>query len=137
VILLDTHVLLWFFQGDLRLAADKRALIEDSSGEDGVYVSAITPWEIAMLEAKGRYNVGQDIRAWMAGVFAAPGIRLAPLEPAIAIDSNNLPGEMHGDPADRIIIASARFLGCPLLTADRAILAYAEQGHLTAIDASR
>lgn len=137
MILLDTHVVLWFFQGDTRLGRDKRTLIEDESARDGVGVSAITPWEIAMLVAKARYSLGQDIHSWMQAVLTSPGLFLAPLEPAIATGSNQLPGELHSDPADRIIVATARYWKCPLLTADRAILSYGDQGHVAVLDAAR
>ena len=78
-----------------------------------------------------------ELGAWIRAVFQTPGIDLMPIEPAIAIDSVRLPGNFHADPADRLIIATARRWGAPLLTADNAILAYGAEGHVQAIDAAR
>jgi PIN domain nuclease of toxin-antitoxin system len=136
VIVLDTHVLIWALGDDGRLGLQARAAIE-AAGEGGVVVSAITPWEIAMLVQKGRLALADDVGAWLETVLALPALRLAALEPAIAVDSVRLPGTLHADPADRLIIATARHLGFPLLTADRAILDYGNAGHVHVIDASR
>jgi PIN domain nuclease of toxin-antitoxin system len=134
---LDTHVLVWALADDARLGRKARAAIEQSAAEAGVLVSAITPWEIAMLAQNGRLVLGRETAAWIDAALAVPGIRLAPLEPAVAIDSVRLPGEIHADPADRIIIATARFQGVALLTADRAILDYGAAGHVTVLDAGQ
>jgi PIN domain nuclease of toxin-antitoxin system len=135
--MLDTHVLVWALADDARLGRKARAAIEESVAKAGVLVSAITPWEIAMLAQKGRLVLGRETAAWIDAALAVPGIRLAALEPAIAIDSVRLPGEIHADPADRIIIATARFQGVALLTADRAILDYGAAGHVTVLDAGQ
>lgn len=89
-----------------------------------------------MLVDKGRLELGRPLRDWMDNTLGLPGIRLAALEPVIAMDAGSLPGDIHGDPSDRIIIATARWLGCPLLTADRRILRYAEQGHVRVVNAA-
>ena len=136
VIVLDTHVLIWALGDDGRLGLQARAAIE-AAGEGSVVVSAITPWVIAMLVQKGRLALADDVGAWLETVLALPALRLAALEPAIAVDSVRLPGTLHADPADRLIIATARHLGFPLLTADRAILDYGNAGHVHVIDASR
>jgi len=81
-----------------------------------------------MLESKGRIIFDQDCMDWVRAALSAPGIRLAPLEPAIAVASTRLPGSFHGDPADRIIVATARAYACPLVTADQAIAGYAQSG---------
>lgn len=137
MILLDTHVLIWALDDDARLGGQARAAIDEAGEAGGVFISAITPWEIAMLVQKGRLALTDDVGTWLAGVLALPALRLAPLEPAIAVDSVRLPGTLHADPADRLIIATARHLGFPLLTADRAILDYGNDGHVRVIDASR
>lgn len=98
-------------------------------------ISAITPWEIALLAQKGRLPLGRAIGEWLE--LAIEGMLLAPLTPPIAVDANTLPGELHWDPADRIIVATARALKASLLTADSALLAYGRQGHVSVIDASR
>jgi PIN domain nuclease of toxin-antitoxin system len=130
LIVIDTHVLIWAVQDDARLGSGARATIETAAGTSGVHVSAITPWEIAMLAQKGRLSLGRELHAWMTAAFSLPGLRLAPITPSIAIDSVALPGSFHADPADRLIIATARDAGFPLLTSDRAILQYGAAGHV-------
>ncbi len=135
MIVLDTHVLIWALHGDTQLGAGAREIIDREGGLGEALVSAITPWEIAMLVEKGRLALGRDAASWFEAALSLPGLVLAPLLPAIAVDSVRLPGAFHADPADRLIIATARHTGAVLLTADRAILDYAAAGHVTAIDA--
>ena len=137
MILLDTHVLVWSVDGHPRLGVAAGARIEETRRTDRVGVSAMTPWEIALLVEKGRLRLAMEVAAWMETVLGAQGIDLLPIEPAIALDSVRLPGGFHADPVDRLIVATARHWGVPLLTADRTILAYAADGHVQAIDASR
>ncbi|MCY4602173.1 MAG: type II toxin-antitoxin system VapC family toxin [Acidobacteria bacterium] len=137
MIILDTHVLIWTVDDDPRLGNAGRAAVAKSMDADGVGISAITPWEIALLAEKGRLHLGRDVGSWIDSVVSLPGIRLMPILPTIAIDSVRLPGVFHADPADRMIIATARYHGAPLLTADRSILEYAADGHVSVIDASR
>ena len=136
MIVLDTHALLWAVNGDARLGRNTRGLISETSRTGRVAISAITPWEIALLVEKGRLGLANETHTWIEAALALPGIYLAPIEPAIAIDSVRLPGEFHADPADRLIIATARHHNAPLVTADRAILAYAASGPVEALDAT-
>lgn len=136
MILLDTHALIWAVQNRRDLGLNSRALIEQAQRAKAAYVASITPWEMSMLVDKGRLELGRPLRDWMDNTLGLPGIRLAALEPVIAMDAGSLPGDIHGDPSDRIIIATARWLGCPLLTADRRILRYAEQGHVRVVNAA-
>lgn len=135
MIVLDTHVLVWAVEDDARLGKAARHLIDEEAAKDGVLVPAISLWEIAMLVAKDRLALGQDIRTWTERVLALDGIAIAPLAPSISLDSASLPGNFHADPADRMIVATARHHGATLITADRPILAYAAAGHLIAQDA--
>lgn len=98
-------------------------------------MSVISFWEIAMLVDKNRLALHDGLTIWATEVLERPGVRLAQIDPATALDAGSLPGDIHGDPADRIIVATARALGCPLLTSDERILAYAEAGHVSAVDA--
>jgi PIN domain nuclease of toxin-antitoxin system len=98
-------------------------------------ISPITFWEVSMLVDKGKLTLGRSLTEWMEAVLDQPGFRIEPVEPRVAVDAGSLPGEIHGDPADRIIIATARHLECPVLTTDRKIIEYAAAGHLQAIDA--
>jgi PIN domain nuclease of toxin-antitoxin system len=137
LILLDTHVLVWFADGSERLGAQARHLVEAELAAGAAQVSAITFWEVGMLTAKGKLELRLPAEKWSRSLLKMRGFNFMSLEPSIAVASSVLPGDIHGDPADRIIIATARALNCPLLTADRAILDYAAQGHVRAIDASR
>lgn len=137
MIVLDTHTLIWALEDDERLGPTTRQLIGGAAASSGVLVSAITPWEVALLVEKGRLALGRDAGAWIAAALAVPGVRLAPITPEIAVDSVRLPGNFHADPADRLIIATARHADATLLTADRAILDYAASGYVKASDAAR
>jgi PIN domain nuclease of toxin-antitoxin system len=137
VVLIDTHVLIWAVQDDGRLGRRAREAIDAAAAVDALHVSAITPWEIALLAHKGRVTLGKEAGAWLDEALALPGVRLTPLLPSIAVDSVRLPGDVHADPADRIIIASARHVGVPLLTADKDILRYGAAGYVAVKDASK
>jgi PIN domain nuclease of toxin-antitoxin system len=136
LILLDTHALVWMIDDDRRLGVHARRAIDDAVSELGLLVSPISGWEVALLVKRGRLAIGRDAAVWMDMALRAPGVRPAVLDMQIAVGSVDLPGEFHADPADRILIATARRLDIPLLTADRAILAYAAAGHLKVVDAN-
>jgi len=134
-VLLDTHALVWLVVGDGQLRLAVRQRIETAAQAQQLWVSAITPWEIGMLVAKGRLVLDRDVMDWLQAALSLPGIRVAPLEPALAVASTRLPGELHGDPADRLIVATARHLGATLVTADAALLAYGQLGHVGVLSA--
>lgn len=135
-IVLDTHLWVWAVEGRRdRFASDAAGEIERASRSGAILVSAISVWEVAMLEARGRLALTRPLDEWIQAALRAPGVRLLPLEPAIALDSTRLPGTPHGDPADRILMASARVTGGRLATCDGGILRYAADGHLRALDA--
>jgi PIN domain nuclease of toxin-antitoxin system len=113
------------------------ATIEHAARESTVFVSAITPWEIAMLVAKGRLALTLDVQEWIDTALHQPGVALAPLDPTIAVASTRLPGTLHGDPAARLIVATARHLGALLITADERLLTYGAAGHVAVLDATR
>jgi PIN domain nuclease of toxin-antitoxin system len=136
VILIDTHPLIWFSQGDRKLGSKTCRLIEESFAAGACVVSPMSFWEAAMLTDKRRVALGRAVIEWMNEVVRQ-GVRLAPLTPEIAIDAGQLPGDIHGDPSDRIIVATARALSCSLITADHQILAYGAAGHVATIDAKR
>lgn len=137
MIVLDTHALIWIVNDDPKLGSAARAKINDAVRTDVALVSAITTWEIALLVEKGRLHLGHEVGSWIKTALALPGIRLAPVEPEIAVDSVRLPGSFHADPADRLIVATARHWNAPLLTADDAILAYSDQGHVRTVDVGK
>ena len=134
-VLLDTHVLVWLLNNSDRISAGVHGQIEEAADQDLLFVSAITPWEIAMLVTKGRLRLNRDVADWIDAALGLPGIHLEPLSPAIAVASTRLPptrqsGQVHPDPADRILIATARNIDATLVTADERMLDYAKAGHL-------
>lgn len=86
-----------------------------------------------MLESKGRLGLPGGCDAWIRQALAAPGVSLASLTPQIAIASSRLPGTFHGDPADRILVATARAMNAQIATRDRRILEYAAAGHVAVL----
>lgn len=137
MILLDTHVLIWSLQDAAALGPEARILLDEQILAEGLMISAITVWEIALLAKKSRIVLGMDVMKWIEDALALPGLVLGALDPPIAVGSVMLPGDFHNDPADRIIIATARHHSLKLLTADQAILDYGAAGHVNVIDAKR
>jgi PIN domain nuclease of toxin-antitoxin system len=129
-VLLDTHLLVWLLEDSKRISTRIYSKIEQAADKDQLFVSAITPWEIAMLVAKERLRLNRDVGDWIAAALGLPGIHIEPLSPAIAVASTRLPWEVHPDPADRILLATARHLQATFITADRQMLAYGAQGFL-------
>jgi PIN domain nuclease of toxin-antitoxin system len=130
-ILIDTHFWLWLvFAQTERAGADALHLMNQAASAGKLLISVISIWEVAMLVSKNRLDLGELCESWIADAIKMPGLTIVGLTPEIAVECHNLPGNFHSDPADRIIIATARRLGARLLTADRAILEYAAQGHL-------
>ena len=135
-VLLDTCAVIWLANGD-RMARDALDEIVDAGNGDGIFISPVSAWEIGML-ASGRklrtpLKFMPDAKTWFARVLAQPGIKAAPFTPAIAIDAASLPGELHGDPGDRLIASTARNGGWKLVTRDSRLLAYGEAGHVRVI----
>ncbi|QPC85692.1 PIN domain-containing protein [Mesorhizobium sp. NBSH29] len=124
MIVLDTHVLIWWVGDRDRIPSKTAALMDRELKNQGVAVSSISAWEIGMLVAKGRLKLAQEVHKWIGSVATIPGLRFIPVDNRVAINSVNLPGEVHGDPADRIIVALARDLGCSLVTADEKLHRY-------------
>lgn len=133
-LVLDTHVWIWLEAGDSRIKGSAvLETIERARAKGGVIVSAISVWEVALLDAKGRIQLNQECNLWVRTALSAPGVILHPLNPEIAIESTRLPGEFHADPSDRILVATARYLNAPLITADGRILDYGARKHVRTI----
>ena len=125
MIVIDTHVLVWWASGSKLLSATAAKLIRDTLDNDGkVIVSCISVWEISMLIEKGRLALTMDVAHWLHEITQIDGIHFMPVDNEIAIQSTTLPGKLHKDPADRMIVATARKLAMPLVTADEKIRAY-------------
>ncbi len=131
-LLLDTHIWIWLTEGDKRLSRANAAHIE-KAGDGTLMISAISVWEIAMLAHRGRLLMDRSPRAWAEASFSYLGIHVIPLAADTALESYALPGNFHSDPADRLIVATARQKGLTLVTQDKAILAYAKKGHVTVL----
>lgn len=130
-LVLDTHVWIWVMEGARsELSTATISLIEDTAGRSELAISVISVWEVAMLEAKGRITLSRSIDEWVNAALTAPGTRLVELTPEIALESTRLPADLHGDPADRIIVATTRALGGMLITCDDRILDYSRHGHV-------
>lgn len=129
-IVLDTHVLLWWQAGSKRLSATARAAIERATS---VGVSAISAFEIALLVDKGRVILDRPVDRWMTDLFATDGIEELALAARVATAAGPL-NDFHGDPADRMIYATARGGGRPLVTKDARITSYARRtGEVTVV----
>ncbi|WP_027781085.1 MULTISPECIES: type II toxin-antitoxin system VapC family toxin [Burkholderia] len=125
MIVLDTHALVWWVAGDPALSRKARSAIDRARSEGALAASAISAWEIAMLVRNDRLALTMDVDAWLATVAQIDGMRFVPVDADIAAKSTDLPGAFHKDPADRMIVATARRLGAPLVTRDEKIRAYA------------
>lgn len=132
-LLLDTCAVIWTAL-DGGMSADAEEAMNASVNADiDVMVSPITAWEFGLLQARNRLPSAQQANRLFDEFIARPGIALEVLTPSILIDSSSLPGDFHNDPADRIIVATARALDMIVVTRDRAILAYAKQGYVRAL----
>lgn len=121
-LLLDTHAWVWAALEPRRLSARARAAVADPAHV--LLVSPISCWEVAVLREKGRLDLPGTAEAWVADALAAPGVEAAPLTCEIALAAATLPPPFHGDPADRFLVATARRLAIPLVTADARIRRY-------------
>ena len=127
-LLLDTHIALWLDSGDERLRPSTRSLIDGWWQNDGIIcLSAVTAWEIALLVDTGRIELDLPVEGWIARFLQRPGIEPAALDHRPASRSYRLHHFDHRDPADRLLIATAIDLGCPLVTYDERILRFARQ----------
>lgn len=120
--LLDTHILLWWLGEDPRLSPEQRQVLEQADATSPLWVADITLWEIATLFSLGRIKLHLPLREWLEQATAPPLVQRVPITPAVAAQVAALPDSFHRDPADRIIVATARVLGATLVTRDRRIV---------------
>ena len=125
MIVLDTHILIWWATGDLKkLSSNAIAAIDQEMQAGEIIISSISAWEIAMLINKDRIVISMDLDEWLSTIEQIDAVKFYAVDNDIAIKSANLPGEFHKDPADRMIVATARKLGSSLITADEKIINY-------------
>jgi PIN domain nuclease of toxin-antitoxin system len=132
-ILLDTHIAIWLSDGSTRLKPSVLSLIESSFHSGKLCISAISAWEIGLLVSKNRLNVGQSAMAWFDSFVRQFNIYVLDISAEIAINSSYLPGKFHGDPADRILVATALAHSTALVSADKEIVSYGKQGFVQII----
>jgi PIN domain nuclease of toxin-antitoxin system len=136
-LLLDTHIWLWHLEGDAaRLAPGVSALLDRAGQASALYVSDISYWEVAVKAARGKLSFSMDVTIWLKRAELAPGIRFLSLDRDTMLLSTRLPGTVHNDPADRMLIAAAKLHNVPLVTADGLIVDYAQaHGGTPVVDA--
>jgi PIN domain nuclease of toxin-antitoxin system len=134
-LLLDTHVWIWFMLANAELAIGGRNVINRAAASGQLRIAAISVWETALLASRGRVVLGRPLTEWLTEAVSAPGLSIEPLLPQVAVEACSLPDAFHRDPADRLIVATARVANATLMTRDQRILDYAARGYLTAIAA--
>ena len=122
--ILDTHTWIWWNMNPKRLSRKVRTLLSTPTQYEELLLSAISPWEFSKLIEKGRIGISCNPEEWISEALALPKLRLVPLTPAIAYRSTSLPQPFHHDPADQIIVATAREENATVLTKDDLIQNY-------------
>jgi PIN domain nuclease of toxin-antitoxin system len=122
--LLDTHIWIWWNMNPVKLSQKVKRLIADNKKYEELLLSAISPWEFSKLLQKGRIEIACDPQEWIQTALDMPKLRLVPLTPGIACKSTLLPGQFHSDPADQIIVATARKENAVIITRDERIRNY-------------
>ena len=118
MIVIDTHVLIWWLTDASQLSAKARRTLTVEAKQEGIVASAISVLEIATAARRGRLHLAMPVDAWLADTRSLPELRYEPVSGEIAQMAGSFGDEMHGDPADRIIAATAIVLNAPLVTAD-------------------
>jgi PIN domain nuclease of toxin-antitoxin system len=133
-LLLDTHVWIWAAEGNPILSPSARKAIERAKEREHLLISPISIWEISMLVERKRIILEMDLTDWLKQWIELPGILMAEFSFQVALLSNRLPGSIHGDPADRILIASAYEENAVLVTADEKILKFGQDHFISVYD---
>ncbi len=123
--LLDTHAWVWWVTEDRRLSRKAHAAIQRSQGEESLWLSLISIWELAKKVEKGQLVLDRPLDEWLDPATTMPGLQLGELTRPILVESCRLPQPFVGDPADQIIVATARSQGAVVVTKDRNIREYA------------
>jgi len=121
---LDTHAWIWWVSSPAFLSETAKGIIDGAATERNIFISAISTWEVAILVMRGRLKLTMSAGDWVAASEALPFLNFVPVSNSIALKSVQLPGALHDDPADRIIIATAVSLGAILVTKDEKIRNY-------------
>ena len=121
---LDTHAWIWWVAGDRRLTRRAESAIRRAAGADGVWISAISIWEVAKKVEKRQLTLDRPFRQWLDAARGVAGLYVAELTPEILVESCELPQPFHGDPADQMIVATVRHNNGILVTKDEALQSY-------------
>ena len=121
MIILDTHVWVWWLSQSGSIPLKIQDAIKEAQAKEAIYVSTISTWEVAPLTDRGWLRLTLDVSDWLSQAESLPFLNFVPIDNHIALKSVQLPGPLHQDLADRIIIATALTLGATLLTKDRKI----------------
>jgi len=133
-LLLDTHIWIWLISGNSILSPLTRKAIDRAKDREHLFISPISVWEISMLVERKRITLDMDLTDWLNQWIESPGILSAEFSFQVALLSNKLPGSLHGDPADRILIATAYQENAVLVTADEKILSYGKDSFISVYD---
>jgi len=125
VIVLDTHVWVWWVSEAAELPPRVKKVIDRNADENTIYVSSVSAWEVALLVKKGRLRLTMSAEDWIAQCEALPVLKFVPVDNRIVVRAVFLPGPLHNDPADRVIISTALHLGARLVTKDAKLRRYA------------
>lgn len=132
-LLLDTHAAIWISRNEALSPRAVEAMNAIHQAAGNVFVSPITAWEVGLLVSRNRLNLLMTPERWFARLLSVPGMRVAEMSPGILIASSFLPGDPPRDPADRIILATARDIGATLITRDGLLLKYGQAGRVSVI----
>jgi len=124
VIVLDTHVWVWFVSNPELLSKAAKKAIDTSMEQKEIFISSISAWEVALLAAKKRLKLSIDVTDWIGKSERLPFLQFLPVDNSVAVKSVNLPQPLHKDPADRIIIATAMTIAATVVTKDEKLLDY-------------
>ena len=122
-VVLDTHAWVWWIEGDNRLGRKTLRALDELPQSERPIVCDVSIWEIATLLALGRWNCELPFESWLEKATHSRTVTVVPITAVVGVELTRLPADLHKDPADRIIISTARTLKLPLLTLDRRILA--------------
>ena len=138
MIVLDTHIFLWLVNGNKEIInSGFLPIINKAIKDNSIIIPAISLWEISMLVAKQRIILRENTLDWLINATSAPGISVYPISPEVAYESTILPGTFHGDPADRMIVATTRVINGTLLTFDKEIITYSRHGYVKILKPKR
>lgn len=137
LLLLDTHTWIWLNTGDTRRLGKKAAQrLTRAAARGALRLSVISVWELGLLHARGHIRFSTTLDEWVRAALETPGLSIADLTPEIALDASRLPGDLHPDPADRMLVSTARHVNATLVTRDERLLRYAAEGWIKVVDAT-